>query len=330
MVMLPLPGSSWYEQNPKPLNKSNNLDASLVKTGLRLEEADYNQLRSRLSKCLVEGGLDCAITKVNLAKQEHRNLALSYIKAFRQQEDRRSWDEIGADIVEAYLFEVAKHCIANQKRIAKPETDLPTRSLQDIPTHSAQSSRTSSPSAFLLPPRPNLLAAPVGNLMPSPSFTSSSSIQQPSSTRLPLRDHTFFVARKDAGEPYEDTMDVLLKTASRQIVVELGPNDFDFEVFRAEISNAMAYDPDTENICYSHESQGATLVENPSRWRVALQHLWHRSLDERLRFEIIPKVKPEASRAEPTPLRLASTPQPTIEKLPGSTGQDAGLMNTIG
>jgi hypothetical protein len=49
-------------------------------------------------------------------------------------------------------------------------------------------------------------------------------------------------------------MDVLLKIALWQIVVELGPNDFDFEVFRAEISNAMAYDPDTENIYYSYES----------------------------------------------------------------------------
>ena len=49
-------------------------------------------------------------------------------------------------------------------------------------------------------------------------------------------------------------MDVLLKIASRQMIGELGPNDFDFEVFRAEISNAIVYNLDIENICYSYES----------------------------------------------------------------------------
>jgi len=114
------------------------------------------------------------------------------------------------------------------------------------------------------------------------------------------------------------------------MIGELGPNDFDFEVFRAEISNAMAYDPDTEDICYSHESQGATLVENPSRWRVALLHLWHQSFDGRLRFEIIPKARPEASKANATPLGLESASRPAIERLPGRRGQDVGMMDIIG
>jgi hypothetical protein len=38
------------------------------------------------------------------------------------------------------------------------------------------------------------------------------------------------------------------------MIRELGPNDFDFEVFRAEISNAIVYNLDTKDIYYSYKS----------------------------------------------------------------------------
>ena len=80
--MLPLPNRDWYKQNPKPLNQSNNLVPYLVKTSLRIEELDYKAWTSRLSKCLIEGGLDCEKDDVSLQKQEHKKLTYKYINTF--------------------------------------------------------------------------------------------------------------------------------------------------------------------------------------------------------------------------------------------------------
>jgi len=80
-AMLALPPKDWYSQHPRPM-KGVNLDIALLKTGLRIEDAEFDKWRSRLVQCLAQGGLDYAQGNISFQRQEHRDLAYKIFDAF--------------------------------------------------------------------------------------------------------------------------------------------------------------------------------------------------------------------------------------------------------
>src|SRR5450432_3954017 len=118
-------------------------------------------------------------------------------------------------------------------------------------------------------------------------------------------------------------MDVVLKPSSRHLPHELlGLNDFSFSMLLELITNGMDFDSSSEDVSYNDAAKEDVLVDKDSKWRVALRHLSIHTPDDKGRFEVISRPKPDDQSDETT------APLPVLPRLPPkSTFKDNGDPN---
>jgi hypothetical protein len=320
--MLPLPSAEWYTAHPKPVTPQNNYDIPLFRQGLRVPETDYEMLVDELTTAVNHNSIPFDNPTFNLRTSETReSISPVFQTLINKYSAKFGWDKIHDNIVRNYLFEFFKRWLYNKKRsFPRTKRTLSGSSVPVTPTGpSNQRSNLGSPSQYSQEPT----TPSASNFFLSPLDRNKGRVQ-------PLQSCTLFVTRTDDGRNYEDTIDVFMKPAARNLSTSHGPNDYEFSIFRIAITEELSYDEQADVIHYTHSQRGLLEVDTDSKWRVALRDLASQPNSGVLNFEIAQRDRHRGLRGL-RDLRTANVDaQPTASPLarslmtpsPSTTQQD--------
>src|SRR5438045_919945 len=70
-------------------------------------------------------------------------------------------------------------------------------------------------------------------------------------------------------------IDTFLNADSRNLHKDAsqGPSNYDFTIFKQQLTDALSYDHELDMIVYSHTQNGEVKVDRDWKWRVALKYL---------------------------------------------------------
>ncbi len=74
---------------------------------------------------------------------------------------------------------------------------------------------------------------------------------------------------------YEDTIDTFLNVDSKSLSKDAsqGPSNYDFTIFKQQLTEALEYNYKSNKIIYTYALKGKIEVDLDWKWRVALKHL---------------------------------------------------------
>ncbi len=109
----------------------------------------------------------------------------------------------------------------------------------------------------------------------APAGASSPSLIPSSYQHPELHTYEIHVKQLDTGLEYEDTIDTFLNVDSRSLPKDAGrgPSNYDFTIFKRQLTEALEYDHESDKIIYTHALKGEVEVDLDWKWRVALKHL---------------------------------------------------------
>jgi hypothetical protein len=267
--MQALQTAEWYKEHPKPfIRNGRNLDQNICCTGLRLSVTEFRELSQSILTAIQEDNI--LLNKPSgLRGVVTRDRVKAVLKTVANNVGHKyGWseiDEIDENIIPDYMFEMAKRSANNKKRKARAIATAAS----DCETPLPQPQNKGSPQQGLLSP----LTLRHGVETPAPSGASTPSRNISVGQGLPLRTCDISVTQDDTGLEYEDTIDTFLKADSKRLDIEFGPNDFDFTIFRQQLTQALSYNQESDMIYYTHEQKGEVEVSHDWKWRVALKYL---------------------------------------------------------
>jgi len=152
---------------------------------------------------------------------------------------KHSWNEIDNKILNDYLFEFAKHCRTNLTCQTKRETtpQQPLLLTSQPPLTPNRTSYRSSPALNLSSPFPH----PLSPTTPAALSISTLIFGQNEHQVHLLKTCLIRVIHDKDNKVYEDTINIFLKSASKNLVGEYGPNDYDFNTFKENITSKLSY-----------------------------------------------------------------------------------------
>jgi hypothetical protein len=292
-TMQALQTAEWYKEHPKPfIRNGRNLDQNICCTGLRLSVTEFREMCQSILTAIQEDNI-LLNEPSGLRGVETKDRVKAILKTVASNVGHKyGWseiDEIDENIIPDYMFEMAKRSANNKKRKARAmattrsDCEMAKRSpnnkkrkagavetaASDCETPLPQPQHKGSPQQGLLSP----ITLRHGVETPASSGASTPSRNISVGQGLSLRTCDIFVTQDDTGLEYEDTIDTFLKADSKRLDIEFGPNDFDFTIFRQQLTQALSYNQESDMIYYTHEQKGEVEVSYDWKWRVALKYL---------------------------------------------------------
>jgi len=284
-----LPDQNWYNAHPKAVNASNNFDISIFREGLRISLAAYKSLATELVADLKQNGIAVGNPNLNFRSKEIKGRINTTIQGLINRSSvKHGWHEIKDDIVKDYLFEFAKRCQYNSKRATKAAVKKETPPPQSF--LSASPSPLLSHQPLKVSASSSALGTSFIHLATPATWGDSTRSQSSSAGKVhSLESCTLYVTRSESGQTHEDTIDVFLKSASTNSSGRYGPNDYDFSIFKKELTENLSYNEQTDILRYWHSERGFLDVDSDSKWRVALRDLASQPTSGVLNFEVAKK-----------------------------------------
>ena len=269
-TMQTLQTAEWYNSHPKPFGRDGrNLDHAICRTGLRLSNTEYTKLSKSILTALLNDGVPLneasGLRRVDI-KERIKAVLRTVAGNVGHQYGWSEVDEIDGNIIPDYMFEMAKKSANDHKRRAK--TVAPTGS--NRPAASGALPETSRgtppppPPQHTGPPQQSFIPPPLRQELQSPALSGpSTSLQNISVGRPhPLRMCNIYVKQVGTGLEYEDTIDTFLKAEFKKLSkdIEFGPHDFDFTLFKQELTETLSYEEESDLIFYTHAQKGEVEV----------------------------------------------------------------------
>jgi hypothetical protein len=274
----------WYKEHPKPFTRNGrNLDQELCRTGLRLSKTQYRTLSQSILAAIAEDNI--SLDKPSgLRDGETKDRVKAVLKTLASNVGPQyGWseiDEIDKNIIPDYMFEIAKRSTNNQKRKMKvrapSESDIPAAS-GALPGSRCEAPLLSQPQHKELTQDGLRSPQTIRHGLDTPVLSGASTPLLNTSVGQGHSLHTcnIYVTQADTGLDYEDTIDTFLKADSRSSRgnAEFGPSDYDFTIFKLQLTEVLLYDQESDMIYYSHAQKGEVEVDFDWKWRVALKYL---------------------------------------------------------